>query len=202
MQPLGSDVDVHLCYAARKAMLFCLQGEPVMTRIALVLATIVSLLTVTPAAAQKQAVVEEGKLVRVRITQPVSSNGSRRTTKAVVDRDVVQNGKVLIRKGTPVKLKVYREKSEGWGAGGEVKIYARSTKAVDGTKIPLRGRIKEIGARNDEMLIVVIIGAILILPLLILGFFIEGEPAVVEEDTVLKARVDEETPIQLPVPQS
>ena len=80
-----------------------------------------------------------GKTLSVRITSEITSN-SKTTPSAIVDNNVKgKDGRVLIKRGTPVMLQVERVSKRGCGRAGEVKIKCISTTAVDGQTILLSG---------------------------------------------------------------
>ena len=88
---------------------------------------------------------ERGKAMSVRITSQISSNDVG-SPSAIVDNDVKdRDGRVLIKRGTPVMLKVENKKARGCGRAGYVTVKCVSTLAVDGQNIILEGSVSESG---------------------------------------------------------
>ena len=80
-----------------------------------------------------------GKTLPVRITSEITSK-SKTTPSAIVDNDVKgKDGRILIKRGTPVMLQVESVNKRGCGRAGEVKVKCISTTAVDGQTIMLSG---------------------------------------------------------------
>ena len=65
---------------------------------------------------------ERGTMFIVRLLSTVKSN-SKETISAIVDNDVKgKNGKILIKRGTPVQTSIKQEKARGCGRGGFVEL--------------------------------------------------------------------------------
>lgn len=82
-----------------------------------------------------------GKSVLVRIVSPINSEkGNSQNVNAIVDADVKsEDGKVLIKAGTPVEMQVEAQRARGCGRPGSVSASCAYTTAVDGQRIGLAG---------------------------------------------------------------
>jgi hypothetical protein len=106
---------------------------------------------------QKDALAESvtlrsGSVVVVQTTRAYSSESARpdELVDLIVASDVLVNGKVAIRQGTPVSASIEDlESTQMMGREGKISISINSTRAVDGTTVPLSGRLSSRGA--DEM---------------------------------------------------
>ena len=130
---------------------------------------------------------ERGKAMSVRITSQISSNevGS---PSAIVDNDVKdRDGRVLIKRGTPVMLKVENKKARGCGRAGYVTVKCVSTLAVDGQNIILEGSVSESGEDKKGLAIGLGVGlGCTFLPGVGLAFLaIKGGKAIIESNTVI-----------------
>lgn len=83
-----------------------------------------------------QNVLPYGTVVNVRLTSDIDSKQNSNAT-AVVFADVVHDGKLFIKAGTPVELQVIAKKAKGCGRPGELTIKTVSTQAIDGRAVPL-----------------------------------------------------------------
>ena len=104
--------------------------------------------------------------------------------KAVVWRDVVVNGNVLIAAGAPVIAKVDNlKKRQIAGVKGEMSVGAYETVSVDGQKIQLSGGYHKEG--KSRMAMSITLGVLFILPI-----FIPGKAAELPAGTIFDAYVD------------
>ncbi len=111
--------------------------------------------------------------------------------KAVVWRDVVVNGNVLIAAGAPVVAKVDTlKKRQIAGVKGEMSIGAYETVSVDGQKIQLSGGYHKEG--KSRMALSITLGVLFILPI-----FIPGKAAELPTGTIFDAYVDNDWNIVL-----
>lgn len=104
--------------------------------------------------------------------------------KAVVWRDVLVDGSVLIAAGAPVVAKVDTlKKRQIAGVKGEMSIGAYETESVDGQKIQLSGGYHKEG--KSRMALSITLGVLFILPI-----FIPGKAAELPAGTIFDAYVD------------
>jgi len=102
---------------------------------------------------------------------------------AVVWRDVVVNGQVLIAAGTPVVAKVDQlKKRQIAGVKGQMTIGAYETVAVDGQLVQLSGGYHKDG--KSRMALAITLGVLLILPI-----FIPGKAAELPSGTIFDATI-------------
>lgn len=123
----------------------------------------------------------------VRITSQVTSKNEG-SPSAIVENDVKsKDGRVLIKRGTPVQLQIDRQKARGVGKPGSVTVKCVSTNAVDGQSILLEGSVS--GEGNDKKGLSSGLGVGLGLTFLpVVGFAflaIKGEQAVIENNTII-----------------
>ena len=130
---------------------------------------------------------ERGTTLSVRITSQVTSKNEG-SPSAIVENDVKsKDGRVLIKRGTPVQLQIDRQKARGVGKPGSVTVKCVSTNAVDGQSILLEGSVS--GEGNDKKGLSSGLGVGLGLTFLSgVGFAslaIKGEQAVIENNTII-----------------
>lgn len=107
---------------------------------------------------------------------------------AIVESDVKsKDGRVLIKRGTPVQLQIDRQKARGVGKPGSVTVKCVSTNAVDGQSILLEGSVS--GEGNDKKGLSIGLGVglgLTFLPGVGFAFLaIKGEQAVIENNTII-----------------
>lgn len=107
---------------------------------------------------------------------------------AIVENDVKsKDGRVLIKRGTPVQLQIDRQKARGVGEPGSVTVKCVSTNAVDGQSILLEGSVS--GEGNDKKGLSIGLGVglgLTFLPGVGFAFLaIKGEQAVIENNTII-----------------
>lgn len=130
---------------------------------------------------------ERGTTLSVRVTSRITSKNEG-SPSAIVENDVKgKDGKVLIKRGTPVQLQIDRKKARGVGKPGYVTVKCLSTSAVDGQNILLEGSVNDEG--NDKKGLSVGLGVglgLTFLPGVGFAFLaIKGEQAVIENNTVI-----------------
>ena len=106
----------------------------------------------------------------------------------IVENDVKsKDGRVLIKRGTPVQLQIDRQKARGVGKPGSVTVKCVSTNAVDGQSILLEGSVS--GEGNDKKGLSIGLGVglgLTFLPGVGFAFLaIKGEQAVIENNTII-----------------
>ncbi len=130
---------------------------------------------------------ERGTTLSVRITSQVTSKNEG-SPSAIVENDVKsKDGRVLIKRGTPVQLQIDRQKARGVGKPGSVTVKCVSTNAVDGQSILLEGSVS--GEGNDKKGLSIGLGVglgLTFLPGVGFAFLaIKGEQAVIENNTII-----------------
>lgn len=130
---------------------------------------------------------DRGTTLSVRVTSRITSK-TEGSPSAIVENDVKgKDGRVLIKRGTPVQLQIDRKKARGVGKPGYVTVKCLSTSAVDGQNILLEGSVNEEG--NDKKGLSVGLGVglgLTFLPGVGFAFLaIKGEEAVIENNTVI-----------------
>ena len=93
-----------------------------------------------------------GTVVVVKTTRAYTSEKVKSDELAdlIVGADVLVDGKVVIREGTPVSGSIEEAQSaEMLGREGQLAISINTTRAVDGSTVPLSGRLSARG--NDEL---------------------------------------------------
>ncbi len=130
-----------------------------------------------------------GKSVLVRITTTIDSKkGDAQNYNAVVDADVISNeGKILIKSGTPVELQIDAQKAKGCGRAGSISASCISTTSVDGQRISLNGTIGAEGANKKGAAIGTGVGlGLTFLPFIGFAFLaIKGGNAQIKANTVI-----------------
>ena len=81
----------------------------------------------------------QGEIVEVRIVDGFTSKDAPQKIKGVIDMDVKDpdTGKILIRRGAPVRIDTKIEKPRGKGRPGKITLNLLSTESVDGKNIRL-----------------------------------------------------------------
>lgn len=128
-----------------------------------------------------------GTALSVRIVSQVTSK-EEGSPSAIVENDVKSaDGKVLIKRGTPVQLQIDRQKARGCGKPGSVAVKCVSTNAVDGQNIMLEGSVSDEGNDKKGLSIGLDVGlGLTFLPGVGFAFLaIKGEQAVVESNTII-----------------
>lgn len=100
-----------------------------------------------------------GSVVVVQTTRAYTSENVKRDELAdlIVGADVLVDRNVVVRQGTPVSGTIEDAQSaEMMGREGQLAISINSTRAVDGTIVPLSGRIS---ARGDDEMTGTVVGA-------------------------------------------
>ena len=143
--------------------------------------------------AVNSVLLESGTYVPIRIMETVSSKIKSKKTavvqpSAIVDSNIyTKDGKLLIKRGTPVMVNAVCMKAKSMGKGGEITITPQSTTAIDGQTITLQGSKTLYG--DDCRSEVVTIGCLLglfVLPIIgFLGFLGTGDNVEVPSDYVL-----------------
>ncbi|MBN1272321.1 MAG: hypothetical protein JXB26_08625 [Candidatus Aminicenantes bacterium] len=135
-----------------------------------------------------QKTLKEGTPVALSLTQSIDSDmvTMGENVEFVVSRDVEVDGRVVIQAGTRATGTVASVEQRGMlGKPGAIMVTLKSTTAVDGTQVPLRGTISREG--KNKQTTALLIGILLC----ILGLFlIKGGSAMVPSGTEVKAYVD------------
>ena len=104
-----------------------------------------------------KVMVKSGTPVILQITEDVSSKTKNvnESVAMVVARDVVIDGKVVIKAKTPAMGTVsWAEKAGAIGKEGKIQITADSTKSIDGQWIPLRATVTQMGKSETMMSVI------------------------------------------------
>ena len=131
---------------------------------------------------------KKGTNVYIELTTEANSN-NKHEIRAVVGMDVndSKTKETLITKGTPVVLKVERQKSRGIGKAGWLQIKAISVTAIDGRQILLDGGFSKEGEQCKGVALGLGIGlGLTYLP--VFGFFflmIKGEKIILPKGSML-----------------
>jgi hypothetical protein len=113
--------------------------------------------------------------------------------RARVWRDVVVDGAVVIKAGTPMVVQVADVKrAKVVGRKGDIELAAISTAAVDGAEVLLQGGYDKSGKNRTAG--AVVLGAVAAWPLV----FIKGKQAKLEEGTIFDATVQTTVEVGLP----
>lgn len=144
------------------------------------------LLSTNMVAAQQTVTIPAGTAVRIRTTQPVSSEHARVGDDVPMEvlADVVVDGYVLIRQAAPVVGVVSLAKeARVLGRRGRVAVSLKYAEAVTGEHVPLSGERRESGqGKKAEMATEVVVGAA-ITPLGFLFLFEPGDSSVIAPGT-------------------
>ena len=138
--------------------------------------------------------IKEGTPVALRLEQSINSEEVNvgDIVDLVVARDVKIEGTVVISQGTRALGEIASvEKKAAVGKPGKIMIAVKSTKAVDGTEVPLRATVSQEG--KDKQTTALILGILLCFFLL----FMKGEDAVVPAGSEVKAFVDYSTDVNI-----
>jgi len=129
-----------------------------------------------PHAFAKQVILQEGTLVPIKTTEPISSKNAKlgtEITSLVVERNIKVNGDIIIRQGQVALARVTElKKTQMAGIAGSIGVTVEHTTGVDGTLIPLKGSFNYSG--DSEVGGTVAIGLI-ICPFAFLNKGKEGE---------------------------
>jgi|Deesub1362B_J571_1020462.scaffolds.fasta_scaffold04145_7 hypothetical protein len=148
---------------------------------------ITTFIHVSDALAKRKVKLEEGTLVILRTTEPINPQvlGVGDIVKLEVAQDVVVDGVVVIKAGTPALGEIVIAEKEGYiGKAGKINIAVSSTKAVDGQKVPLRGHLRREGESKQVESIAI---SVVLCPL---GLLMKGEAAQIPSGSQMKAYVD------------
>ena len=130
-----------------------------------------------------------GKSVLVRITSSINSKkGNTQNYDAIIDADVKSNdGKVLIKSGTPVELQIEAQKAKGCGRAGSISVSCVSTTSIDGQRISLNGTAEAEGANKKGAAIGTGVGlGLTFLPFVGFAFLaIKGGNAQIKANTII-----------------
>jgi hypothetical protein len=129
-----------------------------------------------------------------RVTSRIKKDGTDvgDMVSAHVWRDVVVDGQVVVKAGTPMMVRVSEvKKAKLAGIRGSLELEAFSTTAMDGQDVPLEGGYDKSG--HGRMALSITLAAVVALPLI----FIHGKPAILEAGTVFDARAEMPVKVEL-----
>jgi len=130
---------------------------------------------------------KDGTLVILRVQETINPEvmGPGDIVKLEVAEDVKVDNKVVIERGTPAIAEVVTAEKKGYvGKAGRIALAVRSTTAVDGQKVPLRGTIRREGEEKVGTSVAV---SVIVCPLALL---MKGESATIPAGSEVKAYVD------------
>jgi len=139
-----------------------------------------------PAAAASGATIPAGAEIQLELLHHVNSKYSPVDSQVFfrVSEDFVQDGRVLIRKGTPVTGTVRAAaKSKSMGRAGAMNLSVKTLRAVDGTLVPLDAEMISTGRKRTGATV----GMVLAFGLP--GLFSKGRMAYAEKGSVYSATV-------------
>ena len=158
------------------------------------------LLSANMVAAQQAVTIPAGTAVRIRTTQPVSSESARVGDDVPMEvlSDVAVNGYVLIRPAAPVIGVVSLAKeARALGRRGHVAVSLKYAEAVTGERVPLSGERRESGhGKKAEVATEVAIGAA-VTPLGFLFLFEPGDSSVIAPGTAFTVYTAADTQLDL-----
>lgn len=158
------------------------------------------LLSANLVAAQQTVTIPAGTAVRIRTTQPVSSESARVGDDVPMEvlADVAVNGYVLIRQAAPVIGVVSLAKeARALGRRGHVAVSLKYAEAVTGEHVPLSGERRESGrGKKAEVATEVAVGAA-VTPLGFLFLFEPGDSSVITPGTAFTVYTAADTQLDL-----
>jgi hypothetical protein len=166
-------------------------------KLALSLAVFLSASIVT---AQQTVTIPAGTAVRIRTTQPVSSESARVGDDVPMEvlADVTVNGYVLIRQGAPVIGVVSRAKeAKSLGRRGHVAVSLKYAEAVTGEHVPVSGDRYESGKGKKAEVTTEVAVATLFTPLGLLILFQKGNDSAIAPGTAFTVYAAADTQLDL-----
>jgi hypothetical protein len=158
------------------------------------------LLSANMVAAQQTVTIPAGTAVRIRTTQPVSSESARVGDDVPMEvlADVAVDGYVLIRQAAPVIGAVSLAKeARALGRRGHVAVSLKYAEAVTGEHVPLSGERRESGRdRKAEVATEIAVGAA-VTPLGFLFLFEPGDSSVIAPGTAFTVYTAADTQLDL-----
>ncbi len=148
----------------------------------------------------QQAILEEGTPIRIKLEEEVStkiSTPGQKVQLVVIDDILAKDGKtILVKDGSPAIGYLNNIDEKDGGKGGKLTVEITSVKAVDGTKIPLRGLQTKSG-RNGIGLGGCAIGLVLAGPigLGVAALYGQGKHAKIPEGTIFTVFVDRDSTV-------
>lgn len=140
--------------------------------------------------------VPRGTEVDLRFDQYLSSNHAKpgERVRMEVARNVMVDGHVVLRAGTPVQGIVSRAQKNGrYGVNGELRIVIEPIRATDGRSVPVQPRDEGKmlgGKRTGEAAVATVGGAVLLGPIgLVGGYFIAGKQVHVKPGEGMRTEV-------------
>jgi hypothetical protein len=152
------------------------------------------------ATAQQTVTIPAGTAVRIRTTQPVSSESARVGDDVPMEvlADVAVNGYVLIRQGAPVIGVVSRAKeAKSLGRRGHVAVALKYAESVTGEHVPVSGDRYESGKGKKAEVTTEVAVATLFTPLGLLILFQKGNDSAIAPGTGFTAYAAADTQIDL-----
>lgn len=138
-----------------------------------------------PGFAEQRVVLREGRSVKVKFPEKleVKEMPADGVFRGEILESVRESGEKVLLYGGEVVFELGEVESPGrLGKGGKVEIQNIKAIAVDGSEIPLRPVFKRKGGGKRIL-------ALLLLPVIFIGFFIKGKPATFKAGEVLTFKV-------------
>ena len=139
--------------------------------------------------------IEEGTLLKVKSLSPISSKTAKEgdVLEFALYEDLIVKGQTLVKEGTLVHALIEEsQKAKGVGKQGSLKIQFTYTKAVDGTKVPLRSSKGNIEGENKGGASVAL--AVVVSPLFLLK---KGKEAKIPEGKIMEAYVGRDVEVAI-----
>lgn len=147
---------------------------------------------------QGHAYVAEDTILRVRLTEEISSKTMHKGDKVplVLQDNLIINGVVVIPEGTEVTGIVTKAKKNGmFGRSGKLEFSINSVRTINGIDIPLQYLIKkEAGSDGGAVAVATAVS-------LIGGLFMKGKNVSFPEGSVFEARVTKDTDLNVTLDQ-
>jgi len=125
-------------------------------------------------------------LISAKVISAISSENNDEAVIAINNDVYDNNGKLLIKAGTPIQCTIEKKKRKGVGKEGSVAITFNSVKSVNGEDILLSGNFKKEGENLQSKALGVGLGVGLMLFTPMLAYIAKkGEAAIIPADTVI-----------------
>lgn len=125
--------------------------------------------------------------VEVKIIKNIRNDNTRNISEAaVVSKDVLSNGKVIISAGTPVNLDIESSPARGLGREGRITMNLVSTQNVNGESIKLDGSQTNSGKnRRGAAIGCGVTFGIILCPIGLLFLCIKGQKAIIPAGSII-----------------
>jgi len=137
--------------------------------------------------------IEEGMLIKVKSLTEINSKTASEgdLIDFTVYEDLVIKGRTVLKEGTIVRCRIEdAEKAKGVGKQGSIRIQFEFTKAIDGTKIPLRSTKSVVEGENKGTGAIAL--AVVVSPLFLLK---KGKEAKIPAGKIMEAYVQRDVEV-------